>query len=287
MNINTTTTKDFEWTPEAISDFWDDVSNEPRLNQLYFTKFNGRHISRLCSLVDTDAKILDYGSGPGYLTRNLLDDGFMTAALDFSPKSVQSLETQFKDRPNWLGGTHVSDPPCDLKSEEFDTVITCETYEHLLDEWIPGYFQEIRRLLRPGGHMILTTPCQEDLSLSFNICPKCHTHFHKWGHLRSVDPDVLRNEVQSAGFDVKFCQGINLRDLGNHTVDDTTTGKTDRVAYRGRRFQVLRSFARVLGLSDFESMFRPEFKKHEGHTFDDLFSLTPGEHLVLIATRNS
>ena len=274
--------KDFQWTAQAISDFWDDVSKEPRLNQLYFTKWHGRYISRLCSLVDAEAKVLDYGSGPGYLTRDLLDDGFRTAALDFSPKSVESLETQFKDRSNWLGGTHVSDPPCDLKPEQFDTVVTCETYEHLLDEWIPGYFQEIRRLLRPGGHIVLTTPCQEDLSLSFNICPQCQTHFHKWGHLRSVDPEILKGEVESAGFQVEFCQGINLEDF-----DISAADKINKDRYSGRRLQLLRLFAKAIGISDTESMLFGATKQPQVNTFDDLFSLPAGKHLVLIAKRNS
>jgi 2-polyprenyl-3-methyl-5-hydroxy-6-metoxy-1,4-benzoquinol methylase len=43
-----------------------------------------------------------------------------------------------------------------LPSASFDTVISCETIEHLLDP--VAALREFHRLLRPGGRLVLTTP---------------------------------------------------------------------------------------------------------------------------------
>jgi SAM-dependent methyltransferase len=43
-----------------------------------------------------------------------------------------------------------------LPAASFDTVISCETIEHLVDP--VGALREFHRLLRPGGRLVLTTP---------------------------------------------------------------------------------------------------------------------------------
>ena len=43
-----------------------------------------------------------------------------------------------------------------LPDETFDTVISCETIEHLVDP--VGAMREFYRMLRPGGRVVLTTP---------------------------------------------------------------------------------------------------------------------------------
>jgi SAM-dependent methyltransferase len=48
--------------------------------------------------------------------------------------------------------------PLPIESQSFDTILSTQTLEHVED--VQGYMSECFRLLRPGGHLILTVPMQ-------------------------------------------------------------------------------------------------------------------------------
>lgn len=48
--------------------------------------------------------------------------------------------------------------PLPLDDESFDTIISTQTLEHVQD--VDLYMRECKRLLRPGGHLILSVPMQ-------------------------------------------------------------------------------------------------------------------------------
>lgn len=48
--------------------------------------------------------------------------------------------------------------PLPLANESFDTILSTQTLEHVQD--VDLYMSECHRLLRPGGHLILTVPMQ-------------------------------------------------------------------------------------------------------------------------------
>ena len=49
----------------------------------------------------------------------------------------------------------------------------------------PVLLEEVRRVLRPGGHVIMTTPHREDMGKNEVLCPNCRCVFHRMQHLRS------------------------------------------------------------------------------------------------------
>ena len=50
------------------------------------------------------------------------------------------------------------DQPLPIPDESFDTILSTQTLEHVRD--VRHYMRECQRLLRPGGHLILTVPMQ-------------------------------------------------------------------------------------------------------------------------------
>jgi 2-polyprenyl-3-methyl-5-hydroxy-6-metoxy-1,4-benzoquinol methylase len=73
---------------------------------------------------------------------------------DFSPVAVEAAATSFKgDKLAW----EVQDiTALSYPAASFDTVISCETIEHL--EHPVTALRELARVLRPGGRLFLTTP---------------------------------------------------------------------------------------------------------------------------------
>jgi hypothetical protein len=51
--------------------------------------------------------------------------------------------------------------------------------------------EEIRRVLVPGGQIIGTVPCEENLSDNMAVCPHCGEVFHRVGHLQSFDAERM------------------------------------------------------------------------------------------------
>lgn len=121
---------------------------------------------------DLDGKALELGANP-YFTTTLLRDFTpldLTLANYFGngadDKVVQKV-TRRKLLDSSLGDEFHEDVECrhfnieeqtfPFDDGEFDVVFFCEILEHLLNDPV-AVLLEIKRVLRPGGHLILTTP---------------------------------------------------------------------------------------------------------------------------------
>jgi SAM-dependent methyltransferase len=114
--------------------------------------------------VPPPAALIELGSAPGDQIANLARLGYATTSIDLG------------DNPdNWGAGTKgrmadlladagVTDLTWDLErtpypvaDNSFDAVIMTEVYEHLRDYPVHSLV-EVRRILRPGGFLLFTTP---------------------------------------------------------------------------------------------------------------------------------
>ncbi len=100
-------------------------------------------------------KILDYGAGTGELVR-ILDgiDGIEVTGVDIFPKP-----DDLQDSVHW----YQQDLNSTVKHEAsyFDAIICSEVIEHL--ENPRAVFRDLKKLLKPSGKLILTTPNQENI----------------------------------------------------------------------------------------------------------------------------
>lgn len=205
------------WTPARIARFWDLVAQEPRLGHTYFSLAHASHIiaiSRLFGMAN-GSRVLDYGCGPGYLSQQLAIAGFSTTGFEHSAASAESANMRLKGLENWDGCFTAETMPENFNTNAFDWVFSVEAYEHLRDEWIPQYFQGIRQYLKNNGYLFITTPNNENLDDNLIVCPCCESKFHRWGHLRSVSANDLRQVAEHFGFEVIACHPINLEHMSN------------------------------------------------------------------------
>jgi len=202
------------WTPSRIAKFWDLVALEPRLSRMYFSLTYAKPIIAIARLFGmTDGKVMDYGCGPGYLSRQLAISGFDTTGMEHSEASARSADSLLAGLDCWHGCHTPSTLPESLANEAFDWVFSVEAYEHLREEWIPDYFKRIRNILKKGGRLLITTPNEEVLDASLVICPCCESKFHRWGHLRSVTHGDLRQAAEHYGFETIVCHPVNLEEI--------------------------------------------------------------------------
>jgi SAM-dependent methyltransferase len=205
------TPHDLEWTPEKIARFWDYESRNEAKRGKYFTLLMGDALVRLARrkgvLVEP---VLDYGAGVGGLTERLARQGLRCMACDYSPASVDALNARLKDASSFEGCRLIEAIPTSLPADSFGLVYLVETLEHLQQDWMSLTLGEVRRLLRPGGHVLVTVPHDENLEMGKVICADCGAVFHRVQHVNSYNETSLSAVMEKAGFACVFCQPLQL-----------------------------------------------------------------------------
>lgn len=203
---NSSDTKQILWTPEEVGFFWDWMSaNAPD----YFTETAGPGIlSKARQLLPKTAKrVLDFGSGPGFLTRLLVQSFPDVYALDFSEESIANLRARV---PGVVDTFLYSSSP-QYESIKVDVVFLIETIEHLDDKTKKDVFEKIRSLLNVGGKLFVSCPNEENLQTNKICCPSCRTEFHRMQHVSSYSPEKLSRELQKFGFKVDHVGVTNFK----------------------------------------------------------------------------
>lgn len=117
--------------------------------------------------------------------------------------------------------------PLPLPDRAFDAVYSSEVIEHIRREKVPALLLELRRILKPGGVMRLTTPdmeacCQLYLGThkypinairdtwregQFSNLIWMNTYMRDWGHQWVWDFPALSEAIERAGFvNVNRCE---------------------------------------------------------------------------------
>lgn len=219
---------ELEWTPEKIARFWDFESQNEAKRGEYFTRQVGDALVRLtCQNRAMSEPVLDYGSGAGHLTMRLAQAGIRCSACDYSPASVEELNRNLAGNVFFSGCEWLRELPSAMAGGSFGTAFLVETMEHLLPEWRVHTLQEVWRLLRPGGYIVVTVPFSENLGAAKVICADCGAVFHRVQHVASFDVRSLASAMSAQGFEEVLCRPMALALL---------TDELQRPARRFRRW---------------------------------------------------
>jgi SAM-dependent methyltransferase len=194
------------WTPEKIADTWDFFSEALGGGDLYFSSHAGRFIvERVDNELHLKGKrVLDFGCGRGDLMAHMFAQGIAAEGMEFSPESKRIASERFAGEPLFGGVAG----PGELADASFDVVLLVEVIEHLLDDQIEPTLAEVRRLLRPGGRVVVTCPNGEKLADDSVRCPDCGGVFHRWQHVRSLDPRSIAALFEQHGFATEKAEGV-------------------------------------------------------------------------------
>jgi SAM-dependent methyltransferase len=108
------------------------------------------------------ASVLEIGAGEGYGTNFLADKTPNIVATDLSWQSMRHLVATYPRLTHYCQALGTGLP---FASDIFDAVISFQVIEHIEDA--VGYLYEIQRVVKPGGHFILTTPNRKMRLLPF------------------------------------------------------------------------------------------------------------------------
>ena len=187
-----------EWTDEKVRRYWDYISLSP---EHYFTyQVGGRLAAALKKYIRPGKELLDYGSGPGFLIRHLLDRGINVTALEFSTNSLDQIRKTYAGKSGFRGAYSIEE--LQERKEKFDLITLIEVIEHLDDRYLELTFSNIKNLLAADGILVVTTPNEEILENSYILNPETNELFHRWQHVRRWDRQILGDFVTGEGFRV-------------------------------------------------------------------------------------
>jgi SAM-dependent methyltransferase len=147
----------------------------------------------LLARVEPGERVLDLGCGAGEFAAALPGP---VAAVDAAPAAVHRARARGVDAQ-----TVALDGPLPFDEAHFDVAWLGETLEHLVDP--VGTLHEVRRVLRPGGRLLATTPDHPPSLLeSLARDPVAFAdHFNpRHDHLRFFNAESLRALLDDLGF---------------------------------------------------------------------------------------
>ena len=127
--------------------------------------------------------VCEIGIGDGYLLRLLSRFGLKSTGIDISNYLIKKLQVIFQEEDlkiNLL--QHDISTPVDYENT-FDAIFCLDILEHVRD--IEKAIENIKKILKNGGILVVTLPWKEKLDNNMVICPKCHHKFHRVGHFHS------------------------------------------------------------------------------------------------------
>lgn len=134
----------------------------------YFFEYFKSHIKKDNSRIF----LLDAGCGTGKIAKKLVDKGFQVYGIDFS-RDVISLAQQHAPRANFQTSSLYELP---FPSHMFHIVICLGLFQTVGN--LNQALQEISRVLKPGGTIIIRVP--NSISLGSLFLPKSIQYFHPY-----------------------------------------------------------------------------------------------------------
>jgi 2-polyprenyl-6-hydroxyphenyl methylase/3-demethylubiquinone-9 3-methyltransferase len=144
--------------------------------------------------------VLDLGAGSGEFSAALRDAGVTPVAVDVAAEALRRASARVPglDARLWAAGE-----PLPAGDSSVDVVWAGEVVEHVVD--VAPWLSEVRRVLRPGGTLLLTTPDHGRatmLALALSA-RRFDAHFEpRSDHVRFFSRRTLAALLDDLGFDV-------------------------------------------------------------------------------------
>lgn len=159
----------------------------------------------LLAHVSAGERVLDLGCGEGGLAADMVRAGAHVLAADVAREPLRRAETLHPELELALLDGEGSWP---LADAAFDVVWAGEVIEHVADT--PAWMSEVRRVLRSGGRLLLSTPSLGPLQLlAVAVSRRAFaTRFAPRGdHLRFYSATTLRELIADFGYEQVTVRG--------------------------------------------------------------------------------
>ncbi|MBP7653218.1 class I SAM-dependent methyltransferase [Candidatus Dependentiae bacterium] len=182
-----------------------------------------------------NAKVLEIGSNTGAFLNFLKNQGFDAKGIEPNKFAYEYAKKNF-------GIDLINDDliSANFKSSEFDAVVMLHVIEHLKNPCLE--LSEIKRVLKPGGLLVIETPSFD--SLIFKFLKHRERSIRCRGHLFFFTYDTLKRLLKKNGFDV-----LDLKYVGRTLTVERLIHNIGIIMSSVKIKQILMSICRILKLS--------------------------------------
>src|SRR5688572_21669855 len=152
-----------------------------------------------------DKIVLDIACGEGYGTNMLADKADHIHAVDINANAIEHASKVYGTKKN-ISFTTGSVENIPLPDKSVDVIVSFETIEHINEEIQKKFLVEAKRVLKPGGLMILSTPDKKNYSDRYNY----HNEFHVRELYKDEFVELLKTGFKHVNI---FGQGLEVTSL--------------------------------------------------------------------------
>jgi SAM-dependent methyltransferase len=194
----------FRFMYDRESAAWERRRDEPGHRELV-----ERTAGELAEVVAPPGPVADLGCGPGAHALALARRGYDVAGVDGSPRMVAAARARAaRDKVGATFGVHDLSRPLRFADASLGGVLAILVLQHLPHP--EAFLAEIRRCLRPGGHLLITAPTRGSTPLTspglyWRLRTACYMFVP--GVVRYYDTHSLPRLVEDQGLTVVECNG--------------------------------------------------------------------------------
>jgi 2-polyprenyl-3-methyl-5-hydroxy-6-metoxy-1,4-benzoquinol methylase len=167
------------------------------------TDWDDRRRFEMVRSILPNKRLLDFGCGAG---------GFLLRAQNLAANAV-GVEPESRVLEHWKKKLKLVSN-IDAAGGEFDLITAFHVVEHLADP--RAVLEDLSKLLKPSGQMIIEVPNAEDALLTLYDC-SAFQNFTYWSqHLFLFNPETLQKLALQAGLKVVSIQCYQRYPLSNH-----------------------------------------------------------------------
>lgn len=181
---------------EAVRREYDETAGDYDREWASYVDATTRETLRRLTLPE-EASVLDVGCGTGALLDELrrLDAGRTLAGVDLSSRML-SQAAEKTEEAVLLSAAAAEKLPFD--ENDFDVVVSCNAFHFFVEP--RSFIAEVRRVLRPGGRLVVTDWCD-----NYWACWLCDYYLRATteAHTRIFGREDLREMLEQTGFEVR------------------------------------------------------------------------------------
>jgi SAM-dependent methyltransferase len=168
------------------------------------TDLHERAAGLLLRSVPRGSRVADIGCGQGAFAVRLADAGFDVVGIDVVPAEEQAAGAFTYEELN-LFDPGARSRFLQAHAGRFDAAVLLEVIEHVHDPWETVAF--VRRLLRPGGVLLLSTPNITSFYSRFRFLTSGRFHQFEppdlaYGHINPMTAFMVKTVLEENGFEL-------------------------------------------------------------------------------------